>query len=434
VLAKIKDARKIADFPDHLGTPASLLLASHEGLDLYILDAPAFYERDGGPYVDRTGYDYPDNWKRFAALSLAGSLIANGADPTWRPDILHGHDWQAGLAPVYMKYSPVGATTPSIITIHNIAFQGQFSSAVFNGLQLPPEAFAVDGIEYYGDVGYLKGGLRTAWAITTVSPTYAEEILTPQFGMGLEGLIAERAHDLIGIVNGIDDTVWDPAIDTMVPVNFNATTLKARAANKASLLARFDLNDDPGPLFSVISRLTMQKGMDLLVQAIAEIVDNGGKLAILGSGDPILEAAVTRLAAENPGRIGVIIGYDEPLSHLMQAGADAILIPSRFEPCGLTQLYGLRYGCVPVVARTGGLADTVIDANGAAVAAKVATGVQFSPVTAIGLTQALRRTFRLYEDQKTWIAMQKAGMKADVSWDVSARQYAALYQNLLAKV
>lgn len=434
VMAKLKDPHKIADIDSALGVPASVLSVKHHGLDLYILDAPFYFDREGGPYTDATGLDHDDNWRRFAALSAAGSELANGLDPTWKPDLVHAHDWQAALTPVYLKYSPVGPTTPSVITIHNIAFQGQFSPTIFPELSLPLEAFSISGIEYYGDVGFLKGGLRTAWALTTVSPTYATEILEPEFGLGLEGLVGERVEDLYGIVNGIDDAIWNPEDDKHIPATYGEGSLKKRAENRTALSARFGLTPTEGPIFCVISRLTSQKGIDLIAEAVDMIVEHGGSLAVLGSGDPVLEHALKVAAARHPGRISVIFGYDEPLSHLMQAGADAILIPSRFEPCGLTQLYGLRYGCIPIVGHTGGLADTIIDANGAAVAAKVATGIEFTPVTAHGLMGALRRTFHLFAEPKTWAAMQKAAMKSDVSWASSARQYADLYKTLLSRV
>jgi starch synthase len=434
VMAKLGETQVVTEIPWLLGQPARLLFTSHAGLDIYILDAPAYFDRPGGPYTDTAGKDHPDNWLRFAALSRVGSDIANGLDPSWSPDLVHVHDWQAALTPLYLKYSHVGARVPSVITIHNIAFQGQFSSAIFPRLELPPDAFHVDGLEYYGDVGYLKGGLRTAWALTTVSPTYATEILEPQFGMGLEGLIAARANDLVGIVNGIDDQVWDPENDKHIPATYSSAALKRRAENREVLCARMALEPGAGPVFCIVSRLTWQKGIDLIVDAVDFIVESGGSLAILGSGDAALEAGLQAAVGRYPGRVGMVVGYDEPLSHLMQAGADAILIPSRFEPCGLTQLYGLRYGCIPIVGHTGGLADTIIDANGAAVAAKVATGFEFSPVTSEGLLGALRRVFKLWADQKAWTTLQKAAMKSDVSWSSSARQYANLYQNLLARI
>ncbi|MEZ2128371.1 MULTISPECIES: glycogen synthase GlgA [unclassified Sinorhizobium] len=418
-------------FDDLLGAPATVLEAEHEGLDLLVLDAPSYYDRPGGPYVDALGKDYPDNWRRFAALSLAGAEIAAGLLPGWRPDLVHVHDWQTAMVPVYMRYYPT-PELPSVLTIHNISFQGQFGADIFPGLRLPPHAFSVEGIEYYGDVGFLKGGLQTSHVLTTVSPSYAEEIQTSAFGMGLEGVIANRIDSLYGIVNGIDADIWNPATDQHIH-NYNGGALRNRTQNRKDLSNHFHLDDDAAPIFCVISRLTWQKGMDLLAAIVGDIVAMGGKLAILGSGDAALEGALLSAAAHHPGRIGVSVGYNEPLSHLMQAGSDAIIIPSRFEPCGLTQLYGLRYGCVPIVARTGGLNDTVIDANHAALSAKVATGIQFAPVTQEALLQAVRRAMRLFEDQKLWTQMQKQGMKTDVSWEKSAERYAALYSSLVSK-
>ena len=432
VLAAVPDATVCHRFEDLLGEEATLLAVKHRGLDLLILDAPALFDRPGGPYLDSAGIDHADNWRRFAALSKAGAEIAAGVMEGWRPDVVHAHDWQAAMVPVYMRYSVV-PELPSALTIHNIAFQGQFSSSIFGRLDLPPHAFSMEGVEYYGDVCFLKGGLMATHAVTTVSPSYAEEILTPDFGMGLQGVIAARAAHLHGIVNGIDADVWNPATDPMIAEAYSATTMKRRAANRVAIANHFGLDHDDGPIFCVVSRLTWQKGMDLLAELADEIVAQGGKLAILGSGDPGLEDAMLAAASRHPGRIGMTTGYNEPLSHLMQAGSDAILIPSRFEPCGLTQLYALRYGCIPVVGRTGGLADTVIDANEAALNAKAATGVQFSPVDVNGLRQALRRTFRLYENQKLWTQMQKQGMKTDVSWEKSAETYAKLYASLVSK-
>ncbi|ACI56617.1 starch synthase [Rhizobium leguminosarum] len=432
VMKVIRDPVVRLEFPDLLGEPAAVLEVQHEGLDLLILDAPAYYDRPGGPYVDPLGKDYPDNWRRFAALSLAASEIAAGLLPGWRPDLVHTHDWQAALTSVYMRYYPT-PELPSVLTIHNIAFQGQFGPEIFPGLRLPAHAFATDSIEYYGTVGYLKGGLQTAHAITTVSPTYADEILTPEFGMGLEGVIASHIDNLHGIVNGIDTDIWNPATDPVVHTHYGPTTLKNREENRRSIAEFFHLDNDDAPIFCVISRLTWQKGMDIVANIADEIVAMGGKLVVLGSGEAALEGALLASASRHPGRIGVSIGYNEPMSHLMQAGCDAIIIPSRFEPCGLTQLYGLRYGCVPIVARTGGLNDTVIDANHAALAAKVATGIQFSPVTETGMLQAIRRAMHFYADRKLWTQLQKQGMKSDVSWEKSAERYAALYSSLVSK-
>ncbi|MBY4629769.1 glycogen synthase GlgA [Rhizobium croatiense] len=432
VMKVIRDPVVRLEFADLLGEKATVLEVRHEGLDLLVLHAPAYYDRPGGPYLDPLGKDYPDNWRRFAALSLAASEIAAGLLPGWRPDLVHTHDWQAALTSVYMRYYPT-PELPSVLTIHNIAFQGQFGSEIFPGLRLPDHAFAIDGVEYYGTTGFLKGGLQTAHAITTVSPTYADEILTPEFGMGLEGVIATRIDNLHGIVNGIDTDIWNPATDPVVHTHYGPTTLRNRDENRRSIAEFFHLDNDDAPIFCVISRLTWQKGMDLVANVADEIVGMGGKLVVLGSGEAALEGALLASASRHPGRIGVSIGYNEPMSHLMQAGCDAIIIPSRFEPCGLTQLYGLRYGCVPIVARTGGLNDTVIDANHAALAAKVATGIQFSPVTETGMLQAIRRAMHFYADRKLWTQLQKQGMKSDVSWEKSAERYAALYSSLVSK-
>jgi starch synthase len=432
VMKVIRDPVVRLEFADLLGEKATVLEVRHEGLDLLVLHAPAYYDRPGGPYLDPLGKDYPDNWRRFAALSLAASEIAAGLLPGWRPDLVHTHDWQAALTSVYMRYYPT-PELPSVLTIHNIAFQGQFGSEIFRGLRLPDHAFAIDGVEYYGTTGFLKGGLQTAHAITTVSPTYADEILTPEFGMGLEGVIATRIDNLHGIVNGIDTDIWNPATDPVVHTHYGPTTLRNRDENRRSIAEFFHLDNDDAPIFCVISRLTWQKGMDIVANVADEIVGMGGKLVVLGSGEAALEGALLASASRHPGRIGVSIGYNEPMSHLMQAGCDAIIIPSRFEPCGLTQLYGLRYGCVPIVARTGGLNDTVIDANHAALAAKVATGIQFSPVTETGMLQAIRRAMHFYADRKLWTQLQKQGMKSDVSWEKSAERYAALYSSLVSK-
>lgn len=431
VMKVIAKPVKRMTFADLFGVEATVLEAHHQGLDILVLDAPALFDRPGGPYLDQTGMDYADNWKRFAALSRAGAEIASGRMPGWRPDLVHAHDWQTALTPLYMRYSLV-PEVPSILTIHNIAFQGQFPSDIFPHLGIPGHAY-LESVEYYGKISYLKGGLQTAHVITTVSPSYAEEILTADFGMGLEGVIASRVDDLYGIANGIDAQVWNPASDELLPARYTAATLKKRRPNRHALTSRFGLEDDDGPVFSVISRLTWQKGMDLLAQVIDEIVAAGGKLAILGAGDPALEGALRAAAARHKGRVGMVVGYDEKLSHLMQAGADAILVPSRFEPCGLTQLYALRYGCVPIVARTGGLNDTIIDANEAALAAGAATGIQFSPVSADGFRQGIRRAFRLYRDTRLWAQIQRQGMKSDVSWGKSAERYADLYQSLISK-
>ncbi|MGN7159549.1 glycogen synthase GlgA [Sphingomonas sp. SAFR-052] len=422
VLRQVGKAKPVQRWDDLLGSPARLIAGRIDGHPLLVLDAPDLFMRDGGPYADATGRDWSDNWRRFAALGRAAADIAP------RFDLLHAHDWQGAMAPAYLRYD--GATVPSVLTIHNIAFQGRYDAGIFAELALPESAFALDGVEYYGGVGLLKAGLASADAITTVSPSYAEEIRRSEFGMGLEGLIEARSDRVSGIVNGIDPAIWSPEQDAALPARYSARNLSRRRTNKRAIETAFDLDHGDGPIFIVVSRLTWQKGMDVLADGLDMLVALGGRLALLGSGDAALEGAFMAARSRHPGRIGVRIGYDEALSHLLQGGGDAILIPSRFEPCGLTQLYGLAYGCVPVVARTGGLADTVIDANEAAVAAGVATGVQFAAVTQDGLLHALRRTMALYARPDLWTGMQKQGMRADFSWKRSGARYADLYRSL----
>jgi starch synthase len=410
---------------------ARVLAGEVDGVKVLLLDAPQLFDRPGNPYSDAAGADWPDNWKRFAALSRCGSDIAAGLLADWQPDLVHVHDWQAGLTLAYLRHGPRPAV-PAIITVHNLSFQGQFPASIFPELGLPSSAFSMEGVEYYGTVGYLKAGLRYASAITTVSPSYAQEIRTPAFGMGMEGLINTRANVLYGIVNGIDTELWDPGSDLDLESTYSSRTIPRRLKNRQALERRFGISHSDGPLFCVISRLTFQKGIDVVAAVADDIVAGGGKLIVLGSGERAQETGILAIAARHPGRVATIIGFDEPLSHLMQGGSDVILIPSRFEPCGLTQLYALRYGCIPVVTRTGGLADTVIDANEAALSAGVATGFQFGPLSAPALRQTLARVFDLWHHPKEWAAMQRQAMKSDVSWHRSASRYFALYRSLVS--
>ncbi len=410
------------------GGPARLLWGKAKELDLFVLDAPHLYNRPGNPYLGPDGKDWPDNSKRYAALSLIAAEIGRGVVADFVPSIIHCHDWQSGLAPAYVRY---GGGPKTVMTVHNLAFQGHYPASIFGTLGLPPTAFGIDGVEYFGGVGYLKAGLQCADAITTVSPTYAREILTVEDGMGLDGLLRTRSNVVHGIVNGIDTDVWNPEADAHIAQTYSPKTLAKRATNKAAIEKRFNLIPGDGLLYCIVSRLTLQKGMDLVAAALPKLLELGGRLAVLGSGDIALEATLKAAAVNYPGRVGMATTYDEPLSHLLQAGSDAILVPSRFEPCGLTQLYGLHYGCVPVVARVGGLADTIVDANDAALSAGVASGIQFAPLTQDALEHALERAATLYDDRAVWASLQQAGMRADVSWTRSAARYADLYRSLL---
>ena len=432
VMAKLAGAEAVHAYPALAGGPARVLAAKVAGLDLFVLDAPHLFNRPGNPYLGPDGRDWPDNAFRFAALARAGADLAKGAVANYVADVAHAHDWQAALAPVYLHYDG-GARPATVLTIHNMAFQGHYYGLPLASLGLPDSAMNIDGVEYFGGVGFLKGGIRLADKITTVSPTYAREILTPDFGMALDGLLTSRAADVEGIVNGIDDVVWNPETDAVLAKTYSAAKPAGRAANRAALLAKYGLAAGDGPLFGVISRLTSQKGLDLLLACLPGVVERGGQLALLGTGSLYLEQGFTAMAAAFPRQVGCVIGYDETLAHMVQAGVDFLVVPSRFEPCGLTQLCALRYGAAPLVARVGGLADTVIDANEAALAAGVATGVQFYPPDIGTLANALARAFDLYADAEAMRRLRLNGMRADVSWRMPARRYAALYAKLRTK-
>jgi starch synthase len=417
---------------DLFGGPASVRAARAGDLDLLVLDAPHLFDRPGNLYSAPDGHDWPDNALRFGALAWTAARIALGEAASFVPDIVHGHDWQAGLTMAYLAYD--GRRRPAtVLTVHNLAFQGQFAADLLGPLRLPGHAFAMDGVEHYGAIGFLKAGLQFADRITTVSPTYAAEIQTPEGGCGLDGLLRLRAGVLTGIRNGIDVEVWNPKIDPRIPSHFGRTSLAARAPNKAELQRRLGLAQNPESLlFGVVSRLAWQKGLDLLADAVPTLIKQGAQLALLGTGDAALEQRLSSLATANSGRIACVIGYHEDLAHLVQAGADAVLVPSRFEPCGLTQLCAMRYGAVPVVAKVGGLADTVADLGATAAAAKLANGLTFAPVTREALEAALRRTAELWGDRMTWARLQDNGMRSDVSWNGPAAQYASLYANLVS--
>lgn len=425
VLDALEGAQEVARFADCFGGMARVLAGQAAGLDLLVLDAAHLYDRGAGIYLTDEGRDWPDNPDRFAALCWAAREIACGAIPDWQPDVVHAHDWQGGLAPYYIARSDAAGSVKTVLTIHNIAFQGITGADRLTALRIDRADFHPDGLEYFGNLSALKAGLVFADKLTTVSPTYGRELMTPEFGMGLEGVLRHRRNDLSGILNGIDTDVWNPATDALV---HRYKTPRGKAANRALLREEFGLSESTGPLCVVVSRLTGQKGLDLLLEALPTLTARGGQLALLGSGDPALEDAY-KGAATHPN-VAVRIGYDEALSHRMMAGGDAILVPSRFEPCGLTQLYGLAYGTLPLVALTGGLADTVIPANPASMARQVATGVQFAPVTAAALEDALGLLCDLWADPDQWGRMQRNAMAQPVGWDQSAKAYATLYHGL----
>ena len=389
----------------------------------YVIDAPWLYARDGGPYQGPDGKPWDDNLQRFALLGWAAAHLAAGElDPAWRPDILHAHDWHAALACSYLRAHP-GAHARSVFTIHNLAFQGLFAQDDFGLLGLPRRFMQPDGLEFHGWLSFMKGGLVHADRLTTVSPTYAREITTPEFGCGVEGVLRTRAADLSGILNGVDYGHWDPATDAALPARFDARDLGGKAVCKAALQREFGLDArTDAPLIGIVSRLSEQKGLDLALAALPALRAEGVQLAILGSGDAPLERAFADAAAAHPGQVGVHIGYDETLAHRVIAGADLILVPSRFEPCGLTQLYGMRYGTLPLVRRVGGLADTVDDAS----------GFIFEAADSSSLIEAARRAVLTLREPARWRAMQQTAMARDHSWSAAAARYLALYRSLMA--
>ncbi len=410
----------VAELGDLFGGPARIRRGDLDGTALYVLDAPHLFDRDGGPYLGPDGKDWPDNPQRFAALDRAAALIARDGIEGWRPQALHLHDWQAGLVPVYLRSLGV-QDVRTLLTIHNIAFQGLAPAHMLTALQLPAHMFTPQGFEYWGRISALKAAIVYADKVSTVSPTYAEELMTPQFGMGMEGVLADRGSDFTGILNGIDLEAWTPPY----------ADLAGKSRARAALRAEFGLPESSGPLCVVISRLSEQKGLDLLIEALPGLIAEGGQLAVLGAGDAALESALRDAAERYPDAVALRVGYDEALAHRMIEGGDAILVPSRFEPCGLTQLYGLRYGTLPVVSLTGGLADTVINASAAAMGAGVATGLQFHPVTAQALTRTLARLVALYRQPQLWQRMVANAMAQPVGWDASARAYAGLFQAMV---
>lgn len=431
VIGALRDATIVRSYDFLLGAPAHVLAGKAEGLALFVLDAPHLFARGGNPYVAPDGTDWPDNAQRFAALGTVAADIARGAIPAYLPDVLHAHDWQGALAIAYLHYSE-GRRPGTVMTVHNLAFQGKFDKSLLAELGLPPHAFTADGVEYYGHIGYLKAGLALADRITTVSPTYAAEIRSAAHGMGLDGLLRHRVGALSGILNGVDTEVWNPATDPLLPARYDSRRLARRVENRRALQRRLGLAEDERALLvGVVSRLTWQKGMDLLPDFLPSLLEAGGQLALLGSGDFAVEDLLTTASAAAPDRLSVTIGYDESLAHQIQGGVDVLLVPSRFEPCGLTQLCALRYGAVPMVARAGGLADTVIDTNEMALAAGAGTGIVFAPDSPDALRFALERAVTLHRDPRTWQQLQRRGMKTDVSWTRPAQQYAALFRALV---
>jgi starch synthase len=433
VIEALKSKSRIATLPGLPGVPAAHLVASKlpSGLPLLVVECP-IYDRRDGPYQDAGGVDWPDNDLRFGLFSYVAALLSTPASPfaAWKPDIVHCNDWQTGLTPVYLNYVQ-GPRARTIMTIHNVAFQGIFPQQSANRLGLPPQAFTIDGVEFYGNLSFLKGGLQFADRITTVSPSYAREIQREPLGMGLQGVLAHRADVLTGILNGIDTDTWDPESDPYIERYYNASRLAVKQDNKRALQLRMGLQDAPlVPLFGSVGRMTEQKGLDVLADIAEELVQSPAQLAVLGAGDPALQRRFQQLAQGHPDQIAVQIGFDESLSHQIEAGADVFAMPSRFEPCGLNQMYSQRYGTPPLVHGTGGLLDSVVDCTPATLKNRTATGFVFSPLEADTMLANCRRAAGLYENQRIWRQLQKNGMRREFGWEARARQYLDLYRAL----
>jgi starch synthase len=404
------------------------------GISAYVIDAPHLYARAGTPYEDAQRQAHHDNHLRFALLGWVAAQLACGLDGHWQPAVVHSHDWHAALTSAYLAFGPTqGRRVASVYTVHNLAYQGVFAPIHFFDLGLPTHAFSVNGLEFHGQLSFMKAGLYYADHITTVSPTYAQEIQTPEQGCGLDGLLRSRAHDLSGILNAVDEAVWNPATDAAIAFPFDAQKSAGKARCKAALQQQLGLAVNPdAPLFGVVSRLTEQKGLYLVLAVLDELIARGGQLVVLGAGDMALEGAFMARAAAHPQAVAVRIGYDEAHAHRIFAATDVTLVPSRFEPCGLTQMYGLKYGSLPLVHRVGGLADTVVDCALEHLADGTANGFVFDAFTPEAMARAMRRAWALYARKTEWRSVRQRAMQQPLGWDKAAAQYAALYRRLLA--
>ena len=436
--ASIVDALRapqvVAEPPWRFGAASVRVLRGElgtSGITAYVIDAPDFYRREGGPYADAKQVAFGDNHLRFALLGWLGAQLAQGLDANWRAQVVHAHDWHAGLAPAYLRAADQTHHehhAGSVFTIHNLAYQGNFAPHHFGEVGLPPHFWGVNGVEYHGQLGFMKAGLYFADRLTTVSPTYAKEIQTVEQGMGLDGLLRARAADSSGILNGVDDAVWSPASDALIEARYSAGDLAGKTVCKAALQRDAGLEVAPErPLLCIVSRITSQKGLHLVLEALPHMVAAGAQFALLGSGDAAMESAFRDAAIARPDAISVRLGYDEPYAHRLVAGSDIIMVPSLFEPCGLTQLYGLKYGTLPLVRRVGGLADTVVDTTLEHLVDGTATGFTFDGFDSASLVHAMRQALALYRRPDDWRAVQRQAMAQRFDWARAAQAYHELY-------
>lgn len=435
--AQLTNQQFVFEMPPRFGAYGIRLFTGtvqDSGLTVYFIDAPGLFDRPGNPYTNSSNQDYFDNYRRFALLGWMAARLSEGMDATWSPDVVHAHDWHAGLTPAYLKASEFWLKQKqagSLFTVHNLAYQGNFPGHVFGEIDLPAHFFGVDGVEFHGQLSFLKAGLVFADKITTVSPTYAREILHSAQAFGLDGVLNQRSADLTGILNGVDTAIWNPATDQAIAAQYDAASLHKKRLCKTALQEETGLRvQDDKPLFCIVSRLAVQKGLDLVLDSLSEIMRKGGQIVILGTGDPSMESAFRNIAFANPQSLSIQIGYDELKSHRVIAGSDVILMPSRYEPCGLTQLYGLRYGTLPLVHRVGGLADTVIDSTDENMATGTATGFTFDGFHYGAFLGAIDRAFALFDRKQAWEQVQQNAMRQQFSWDAAARQFLPLYSQI----
>ncbi len=421
---------KLGGYQQPINILSSLL---DNGVPCYLVDAPEYFSRQGNPYLAPNGHEWGDNAERFALFCRAIIAIGqNRSQLKWQPDLIHCNDWQTGLVAPLLSTEPNRPAT--LFTIHNLAYQGLFEQSTFNRLALPEELWTLHGLEFHDQLSYIKGGIVYSDRVNTVSPTYAQEVLTTEFGYGLEGLLSHRTNHFSGIINGIDYQEWNPTHDSRIHHHYDHTSFQLKQLNKKALQAHFNLPQKPNaPLFGYIGRLVEQKGVDLILQIIPGIIDRGGQVVMLGSGEAKLEKAMQEMHKKFPEQTGLFIGYDEDLAHQVEAGCDAFLMPSRFEPCGLNQIYSLRYGTVPIVRHTGGLADTVVDVTPETLADGSATGFHFDEASSSALWGAVERALDFYQHSRShWQRLAITGMQQDLSWASSAEHYQTLYIKALA--
>jgi len=422
------------ELADFMGAGPMRLISARTpdtALPIWLVDCPSLFRRSGGLYQDEDGQDWPDNARRFAVFNHAAARLSLGLLlPNWRADVVHANDWHAGLLPAILAGTP-GQRPGTVFTMHNLAFQGLFPADLYPQLGLPADSLIPDGLEFYGKISFLKAGITYSDRLTTVSPTYAREILTAEYGCGLEGLLQRRAQDLVGIINGADYQIWNPATDTNLPANFNLQNIAGKRVCKTALQDEFGLDaDSEAPLIVFMSRFTDQKMADVVADALPGIIESGAQCVLFGNGDRLLEERFELAARRHPGRIAVRIGYKEPVAHRVVAGGDILIHPARFEPCGLTQLYAMHYGALPVVRSTGGLCDTVVDTDERSVRQGTATGFAFESANSVDMLHCIERALALYRQPLAWRKVQRQAMAQDFGWSESARRYLALYHDL----